>query len=350
MTKKIAVLVVNYNSKKYLPDLFDSLKKTDYPEDKWKLVFIDNASTDDSLIYAKQNYPQAHFIEEKTNWGFAEANNIGFRWAKENGYDYIILLNQDTIVTPRWLRILVETMEEDTSIGALQPKILLYPKKEYINNVGNKIHFLGFGYGDQSQLKDKDYRKDINEVNYCSGACVMMPVKLIQKIGLFDKEMFMYLEDLDIGWKIWLAGYKSLINPNATIYHKYSFSRSTKMIGHFEKNRYVCLIKNYKIPTLILLIPALIIMDFGILLFSLKNKWFLKKLWSYWYLLKPSTWKYIIRTRKQTMKIRKLKDRDMLKKFTPVIKFQELSNPLLDYLANPFMVIYYYILKLIIWW
>ena len=246
MTKKIAVLVINYNSKKYLPDLFASLKKTDYPENKWKLVFIDNASTDDSLQYTKKHYPQAHFIEEKTNWGFAEANNIGYRWARDNGYDYIVLLNQDTIVTLNWLKALVETMEQDKTIGALQPKILLYPKTKYINNVGNRIHFLGFGYGDQSGVRDDKYRKNLNKINYCSGACVMMPIKLINEIKLFDKEMFMYLEDLDIGWRISLAGYKNTINPNVQIYHKYNFSRSTKMIGHFEKNRYVCLFKNYK--------------------------------------------------------------------------------------------------------
>ncbi len=350
MTKKIAVLVMNYNSKKYLPDLFESLKTTDYPEDKWKLVFLDNNSGDDSLEYAKKHYPQAHFIAEKTNWGFAEGNNIAYRWARDNNYDYIVLLNQDTIVTPRWLRALVETMEEDPTIGALQPKILLHPKTEYINNVGNRLHFLGFGYGDQSGIADKKYQKDLNKINYCSGACVMMPIKLINKIGLFDSEMFMYLEDLDLGWRISLAGYKNAINPNVVIYHKYQFSRSSKMIGHFEKNRYICLYKNYKLATIILLLPMLILMDLGILLFSIKNKWFSKKLWSYAYFLKPSTWKYMRRAKKESMKIRKLKDKDIFKTFTSVIIFQELKNPLLYYVANPIMTIYYYILRLIIRW
>ncbi len=348
--KKISVIVINYNSKQYLNDLFESLKETDYPENDWRVVFVDNNSSDDSLEYAKKLYPNAHFIENKRNTGFAEGNNIGAKWAMENDYDYIVLLNQDTIVSPNWLKAMLEDLESNPSYGAIMPKLMLHPKIEYINNLGVKIQFLGFGYGDHADEKDEGQLKEVAKINYCSGACVMLSTELIKKIGLFDNEMFMYLEDLDLGWKISLLGYYNVITPRTFIYHKYNFSRSTKMIHHFEKNRFVILLTNYRFLTFLLLLPMLIVMEFGMLFFALKNKWIKKKLISYLYFFKPSTWIYIIKRKKHINNFRKVSDREIIKTFTPVIKFQEVSNPLLDYIGNPIMKIYYNIIKnLIIW-
>ncbi|HNV96764.1 MAG TPA: glycosyltransferase family 2 protein [bacterium] len=349
MDKKVAVIVVNYNGMKYMPDLFDSLKLTKYPADLWKLIFVDNNSSDESLNYAKEKMPFAKFIENQNNLGYTGGNNCGTNWAMENNYDYILILNQDVIVTPDWLNILVETMEKHPEIGCLQPKIILHPETDKINTAGNKISYLGFGYSTLNGIMDTGQIK-FKEINYCSGACVITRLKLIEKIGLFDDEMFFDLEDLDLGLKTQILGYKNMINPDAIIYHKYKFGGSGKRMYYTERNRLIIFHKYYKTATKILLLPMMIIMEFAILIFSLKNKWLKYKLQSYLYFLNPKNWSYLKKSRQKIQSMRTVSDIDMIKKFTPIIDFQEINNPILKYIGNPIMTIYYNLIKLIIKW
>ncbi len=348
--KKIAVIVLNYNGQKYLPDLFSSLKTTKYPSDKWKLVFVDNNSSDTSYEFAQEKYPFAHFIKNQENLGFTEGNNVGVRWALKEKYDYIVLLNQDTIVTGDWLNILLNTIESNPQIGAVQPKILLHPETEKINNLGNKIHYLGFGYGDYSEKKDKENYQNIREINYCSGACVMIRSEIIEKIGLFDPEMFLDLEDLDFGWRLKLFNYQNIIDEQAKIYHKYTFSSTKARFYHTEKNRWIVFYKNYRLATKIVLLPMFLIMELGLILYALKGGWIDKKIKSYFYFLKPQTWKYLHRSRQKVNSIRRLKDIDLLRSFTAEIKFQAVDNFLLRNIGNPLMKLYYQISLLIIKW
>jgi GT2 family glycosyltransferase len=334
---------------KYMPDLFDSLKLTKYPADLWKLVFVDNNSTDESLNYAKERMPFAKFIENKENLGYTGGNNCGANWAIENNYDYILVLNQDVIVTPDWLNILAKTMEDHPEIACLQPKIMLHPETNKINTAGNKINYLGFGYSTLNGVVDTG-QIQFSEVNYCSGACVMTRVKLIEKVGLFDNEMFFDLEDLDLGWKTQILGYKNVINPDAVIYHKYKFGGTGKRMYYTERNRWIVFHKYYKTATKILLIPMMIIMELALLVFSLKNKWLKYKVKSYFYFLNAKNWSYLKTSRKKIQSLRTVKDIDMIKKFTPIIDFQEINNPILKYLGNPIMTLYYNLIKLIIKW
>ena len=350
MDKKVAIIVPSYNSMKYLDDLFESLKTTKYPPDLWKLIFVDDNSKDESLAYAKEKMPFAKFIENKKNLGFTGSNNCGVNWAIENNYDYVFLLNQDTIVTPDWLNILVETMENDPTIACLQPKILLHPETDKINTAGNKINFLGFGYSTLNGIKDEGQIKYLDEVNYCSGAAVLVRMDLIKKVGLFDNEMFFDLEDLDLGWKAKLLGYKNVINPKAVIYHKYKFGGGGWRMYYTERNRLIVTYKNYKTATKLLILPMAIIMEFGLLLFALKNKWLKYKIKSYLYFLNPKNWIYLRRARRKIQNLRTVKDIDIIKTFTPIINFQEINNPLLTYVGNPIMKLYYNLIKLIIKW
>lgn len=350
MTPKVAVIIVSYNGQKYLPDCLSSLARTEYNKDSWKIVVVDNASTDGSVGWIKQNYSQLILLEQTKNKGFAEGNNIGMRWAIKRDYDYVFLLNQDTVVTANWLQPLVELAESDKQIAAVQPKIKLWPDQNKINTVGNIIHFLGFGYGRGSGKEDQGQYDKIQEINYPSGAGVLFRVDCLKKVGLFDEDMFMYLEDLDLGWRLWLAGYKCLFQPNSIIYHKYEFKRSLKMVYYFERNRYISLLKNYKIGTLILLLPACLIMEIGQLFFSVTNKWFLKKLATYFYFTNPHVWIKIGEHRRKFKKVRQRTDKEMLEMFNGRILFQPINNPFLLYVANPFFYLYLKILQLIVRW
>jgi len=347
---KVAVIIVNYNGQKYLPDLFNSLRKVNYPENDWQIIMVDNNSTDNSIQYTKDNYPEIKLLLQDRNTGFAEGNNIGMEYAISEGYDYVYLLNQDTEVTPSFLKEVVDLAEQDKSIGAVQSKVYLHSDKSKFNTVGNRIHFLGFGYGEGSGMQDDGQYNEVREINYPSGAAVLLRVETLNKIGLFDNSMFMYIEDLDIGWRIWIAGYRCVMQPTSIIYHKYEFDRSMKQVYYFERNRLLTLFRNYKTLTLIFLAPAFAIMEVGQLLFAAKNKYLGKKISSYIYFTNPDVWHRIGRHRKKQAKIRKVSDHAMLNKFTGVILFQQLDNPLLIYIANPIFKVYLKILTFIVRW
>lgn len=153
---KIVLIVLLYNGRKYIDDLFFSLSRVNYPSDRREIIVVDNASSDGSVEYLeewlKHNElrPQVHIIKNTENLGFAEGNNIGIKYAFKHYFNdedgFVYLLNQDTIVEPDFLRQVMETAKKESAVGSVQSRLMLWPDKNLINSVGNAIHFLGFGY------------------------------------------------------------------------------------------------------------------------------------------------------------------------------------------------------------
>ncbi|MFA6605343.1 MAG: glycosyltransferase family 2 protein, partial [Patescibacteria group bacterium] len=233
---KIIVIIVSYNGKKYWDELMPTLLEEKYQDIDIDILVVDNNSSDGSADYLARNYPAIKVIRAESNLGFVGANNIAYQYAKENEAKYIYLLNQDTEVTNGFLRPLYD-FAENNKFGSLQSKLRLWPDKKLINTTGNAIHFLGFGYGLGSQQVDKNNQK-IVKINYASGAGVFIGMKALEDLGyLFDETMFMYLEDLDLGWSLSMLGYDSYLIPNSIVYHKYEFKRSMNLYTYFERNR-----------------------------------------------------------------------------------------------------------------
>ncbi|MCG2697542.1 hypothetical protein L6307_00370, partial [Candidatus Parcubacteria bacterium] len=162
-------------------------------------------------------------------------------------------------------------------------------------------------------------------------------------------EFWMYNEDQDLGWRIWLAGYKCVLANSAVAYHKYEFSKSIKQYYWMDRNRIIAIIKNYHILTLLLIFPAFIIMEIGLILFSLKTGWFKEKMRVWKYFLTPAKWIYLISARKKTQKLRRVKDKDIIKLITSKIWYQEIDDVKLR-LINPVFNAYWSIVKKLIVW
>jgi len=343
---KVFIIIVNYNGQKYLPALFSSLDKQ---TTKAEIILVDNHSTDNSVVFVEQSYPDVKIIKNQENLGFAQGNNVGIQYALDNKADYIALLNQDTRVEPDWLEKLIKKMEADKKIASSQPTILLWPDKDKINSLGNEIHFLGFGFtrgnGENiSFLNKNDLNKDdIKEVTYCSGAACVFRVEALKQVGLFDERLFMYHEDLDLGWRFRLAGYKNVLVSEAVIYHEYHFSQAKYKYYYMERNRYWVLLKNYRLFTLLLILPAMIVMELGLWLFAIIKGWWWEKLKGYFSLLFNLA--YILEERYKIQKLRKVSDRRITRLFVSSIDYQEISNPLLKYIGNPLMVVYWNLAK-----
>lgn len=347
---KVAVIIVSYNGEKYLPALLASLKRFQPLKCQADVFIIDNSSIDNSISFVRENFPEVKLVLNQENAGFAAGNNIGLKMAIGQGYDYAMLLNQDTQITAGCLDKLVDAIKNNKQAAAVQPKILLYPKKHLINSVGCAIHYLGFGYAKGHLAPELDNDTEIREVDYCSGAACLLKASALKSAGLLDSRLFMYHEDLDLGWRFKLLGFKNILEPRSVVYHEYEFSRSIKKFYYMERNRWLVMFKNYKSGTLFLILPALVIMELGLLLFSFGSGWLPEKLKVYWYFFKPNNWLEILRQRNIVQKQRVLSDRQAVWNFSGKILSQEINNPIINYLANPIFNAYWQIIKRIIFW
>ena len=211
---KVSIIIVNYNGEKFLKDLLDSLKKTKYSN--YEIIFVDNASIDNSIKIVEKNYPKVKIIKNINN-GFAGGLNIGIK-ACSHDSEYIIPLNYDMYVHPDWLSYLMETMHSDKKIAVVGYARLL-PKSDKIETLGNKCadenlaKFIKIGAG--KNLKEF-LDKEIIEVDFCLG---LIRKSIFNKTGLFDEKIFAMYEEVDLCRRIKNAGCKIVVNPKAKVWH-----------------------------------------------------------------------------------------------------------------------------------
>jgi len=349
MTKKILFVIPVYNGiAEFLDDCFSSLEKNDYPADQYDVLAIDDCSADDSANYIRQRWANVIVIRNEKNLGFAKSNNVGLQYAIDQGYEYVYLLNQDTYIEPDFLSQAIKVMLSDVKIGAVQSKLMLFGDRGKINSWGNEIHFLGFAYAGGYKVPNQELPE--REIAYPSGACALIKVSALKYIGLFNEEFFMYHEDVDLGWRLWLAGYRCVLAPKSVVYHKYEFSRSIKKLYFMERNRYLVVLQNYKVFTILLIAPAMIFMDLLMFVYSFYAGWWRQELDVYKYFFQPRSLSVMLKTRRLVQSKRRVGDREIIKRFTGKIVFQDINNPILLYLVNPFFDFYCRLVKTLVRW
>ena len=357
MQKKVGVVLVNYKTyvNRFLDECRDSLRIQDYPKELVNVYVVDNASSQESIDYIKNSYPEA-IIVPRPDGNYSAANNAGIRAAVADGCEYFVIANMDVKYHGSWLSALVKGFESSPDVGIAQSKVLLYPQNEEewkapkINTLGNIMHFLGFGFTSAYKENDREIAGYPEITGYASGCSFITSKEVIEKIGMYDEEYYMYHDDVEMSWRVRLAGYKLILVPDSIIYHKYEFGRSVMMIYYMERNRYLAMLHYYHPITLILIAPAALVMECGMIAYAVLNKWWDAKFKAIKYFWKLDSWKKIYHKRKQVAKFRKLRDRDLIKSFEGRVLFQEIANPILNYLVNPMMNIYWKIIRSIIVW
>jgi len=222
-----------------------SVFDANYPN--FEVLFVDNASTDDSVEFVKRNFGQnlrLRTIRNERNFGFAEGNNIGIRNAKGK---CIALLNSDTKVDPEWLEELVEVIEYP-GVGAVQSKLLAMDSPDLLDCAGGFIDYYGYHFERGLHEVSNKYNK-IGEIFYSKGASIAVKRKVLEKTGLFDPDIFLYFDDVDLCWGIWLNGYKVPFVPKSIVYHA-SSSIASKLqertrLYFYVRNHVLALLKNY---------------------------------------------------------------------------------------------------------
>jgi GT2 family glycosyltransferase len=225
---KVSIIILNWNGKEDTIECLDSCKKITYSN--YEIILVDNGSTDGSAEYFKNMYPEIRIIENGTNLGFAEGNNIALRWILANGTDYVLLLNNDTIVDPNFLSELMDVAKNTPEIGVVGPTVCYYNDVNRIQSAGAKIHW---NKGKTTHFTDISTIDKIRDVDYIMGCALLAKSDLYTEIGLLNKNYFAYWEETDWCVRAHKAGYRIVHVPKSKIWHK-GGSTSKKTSGFYE--------------------------------------------------------------------------------------------------------------------
>lgn len=353
----VDVITVLWKSTSFLPALFEGLVATDYPKQAWRMHFVDNNPGDGSLDEVRRlmavhagKLPEIVIHEPQGNTGFAGGNNLVIRQAMGQGHEYVYLHNHDAQFEAGALREAVAIAESDAHIGSVQSLMVLAKQPEEINSTGNAVHYIGFGYCLGYHEKRPDAPREVQDIAYGSGAATLFSVKVLKEVGLLDETLWLYHEDLDLGWRILLAGYRNVLAPKSVMRHQYEFSRSIAKWYWMERNRDAVLLKNYRLGTILLLLPQIIVADIGLFFFAVKGGWWREKWRASAWFLHASTWRYLWKGRKEIAAIRRIGDRQILERFTPYIAYQEFESPIVKRLLNPLWALSFSVLKFFVRW
>ena len=263
----VSIIILNYNAGQLLFDCCQSVFKTNY--DNFEIILVDNASADGSHIKCKEKFEKIHLIENKQNLGYCEGNNIGIQNAQGK---FIVILNPDTTVEPNWLSELVSVYNKHGE-ALYQPKHLSLNKKSVFMSAGNMMNIFGFGYAREKGKKDIDQYNTVEQIGYASGTCLFAPSSVFKKVGLLDPFIFLYHDDLDLGWRAAQLGIKSYYVPTSIIYHaeSYMLGWNSEKFFWLERNRKYCLQTHYSKDTYSKIFPTLMLVDLLVWLFYLSK-------------------------------------------------------------------------------
>lgn len=335
----VSCIVVTYNSQTYIESCLKALQKVSYPQ--LEIIVVDNNSSDKTVTLTKKFSSHVKVFKKTTNDGYAGGHNFGIQKAQGK---YVFLLNPDTMVTPDFLKPLVNVLEKDTQVAAVQPLVYLTDQPNVINLSGKVTHYLGFDW-----LRDYQSTKvrPSGEIVSFSGSGILLRKTAVEEIGGLDESYFMYYEDGDLGWRLRLAKYKLWFSAESVIYHDYkfipdeSYQPLKQKLFWAERNRIYTLLKNYSLSTLILLAPVFLLTEMGILAYFTLKGWLGVKLKSY-----QSLWqaRHILKSaRQQQHKMRQLEDRDLIQNFESTIEFGLFDHPIVRYVLNPILYLYWHL-------
>ena len=217
----VAVVILNWNGREFLRKFLPSVIR--YSKDIAEIIVADNASTDSSIEFLQDNFPQIRIIQNLTNGGFAKGYNDAL---SQVDADYYVLLNSDIEVTEKWIEPVIELMEKDPLVAACQPKLrwYLHPEKfEYAGAAGGFIDMYGYPFCRGRVFlhleDDSGQYDDPKEIFWATGACLFVKAKLYHQFGGLDSDFFAHMEEIDFCWRLKNSGYKIMYCPDSVVFH-----------------------------------------------------------------------------------------------------------------------------------
>lgn len=217
----VAIVILNWNGKHHLQQFLPSVLKTTYPN--LRIIVADNASTDDSIPFLKETFPQVEALLLQQNFGFAKGYNEALQQVKA---EYYVLLNSDVEVTPGWLEPMIELLQQDTTHAACQPKIAAFKNKaifEYAGAGGGWLDAFGYPFARGRIFdiceEDKGQYNTTEKIFWATGAAMVIKSNVFHQMKGFDEYFFAHQEEIDLCWRIQLAGFSVFSCPQAVVYH-----------------------------------------------------------------------------------------------------------------------------------
>lgn len=261
----VSIVILNYNGQKFLEQFLPSVVKY---SDQYTIIIADNCSSDGSVKFLETNYPDIRLIHIPENKGYSAGYNFALSKIDSN---YYVLLNSDVEVTNNWVAPIINSMEQNESIVAVQPKILSYHNKnvfEYAGAAGGFIDKLGYPFCrgrvfDSLETDEGQYDNE-RQIFWATGACLFIRSSIFHELGGFDDDFFAHMEEIDLCWRMNNKGYKIMFNPNSVIYHvgggTLQKSNPQKTYLNF-RNGLTVLYKNYSTFDIVTKLPIRIVMD-----------------------------------------------------------------------------------------
>jgi len=333
----VSVVIVNYNGKEYISRCLEAVCRSSYTN--IEIIIVDNGSEDGSVEtlnkYRRKN-SQIKLVLLNKNYGPSYARNRG---VSESKGDYLAFLDNDTVPDPDWIVPLVNIFQKDMTVGACQCKLLLLREPEKFDYAGDFLSQIGFlvqkvegGEVDKGQV-DKNF-----EILSAKSAGMAIRKDVFNQIGGFDKDYFIYLEETDLGWRTWLAGYRIIFVPDSVVYHEFGTtniidpaSQNYRVKFHGTKNYIMTLIKNLGKINLFKILPKHILLWIGVVcVLILKGKFK-----DSYFVLKGIIWNFFnaFRIGKKRFKIqreRKISDRDLFPRIMVKKKLSYFINKFRD--------------------
>lgn len=254
---EVAVIIVNWNGLKYLENCFNSLRSQTYKS--FKVIFVDNGSEDDSVIFIEKNYPEMEIVKLKKNTGFCFGYNTGIRKALEDkNIKYVIVLNNDTKLDEKYIKEMVNCAIRHPEAGSIQPKILNFYDRKKIDCAGIYITRDGTAHN-RGYQKDSEKYSEEEEIFGANGTASLFTREALEKTQFrngeyFDNDHFAFYEDVDLAWRLKKAKFKSYFCPQAIVFHVHSGTagKASLLKAHYlHRNYFFTIIKNYPVGQLV---------------------------------------------------------------------------------------------------
>ena len=251
----VSIVVPNYNGEKFLRECIGALNAQTMKD--FELIIVDNGSTDKSLDIVRETRPDTRIIELDKNYGFSRAVNEGIRASEA---EYVILLNNDTRALPDFTGKLYNAIRKDKEIFSVSARMLRMDAPHLIDSAGDMYCCLGWAFARGKDKPRENYDKPAEVFSSCAGAAIYRKA-VFEEIGYFDEAHFAYLEDVDVGYRARISGYRNMYEPEAEVYHVgsgMSGSRYNRFkIGLSSRNNVYLIYKNMPFIQLLLNLPFL---------------------------------------------------------------------------------------------
>lgn len=256
-----SIIIVNFNGKAFLDACLQSLQ-AQLSSHTFEIIVVDNASTDGSVEYLSAEYPKVRVLSQQKNTGFGQANNIGASIARG---EYLIFLNSDTEVEPTWLSELIAVAQSDPAIAAVSARVYLFASKQeqpQIQNAGILVFKQGYAM-DRGTIYNNGVSEYENDSAFydkpmtlaaCCGVSMLVTKDAFHRVGGFDRDFFMYYEDVDLSLRLREKGYRCAYAPKAIVWHHHGASSkiaSPFFLFHTERSRMLFVAKHYPISRLV---------------------------------------------------------------------------------------------------